>query len=679
MKFLFTLLFILLSIYFLQAQNDEIKFMNGETKQVILVLDAMPTASSILKYKELNSSVEKEVSMSEVQKITLSDGYVLYETEVKKEAPKQKHIEGFDRIDLFNGQLISATLVLDKIPTKEDILKFKRVNSEKEEQISMGEVKEITLSDGYVLYEAEITEEENENIVKDEANEEEQYDKIILKIGTTIKAQLIIDKIPKENDVVNFKRKNSNKLEQVEMSQVEALVLANGIKIYESPKSKTADNQEVFIDIVEENEEFESGEKDSNFIQEDEITISKRCKGDVDKLKLEMDYESVKIYQDIVREIEASRSVFSPASSTMEKSFKNDLYDAIRDEVEQLKGAETNVDAMLYIYIDTAGNMIEFDDKVNSSKQLRLFTGIRDNSIIPYLTRNTFGVNDTIYDYSNTYQNFYNKYQYKIEETNCPEKFEEVLSIAENRFKTIEKNIKTKNTVYEIPIKYNFSNKTDTWISYNDNLSMKVNGNKIKVTSQNLRDDFYSRIEGKKNAKFTVNASYHNILDDSLSMSINDVKRRYTFYTHIGVSAGLVFPINDDLFNFEQTELITYNAFIIFHRIGFFGGSVYRNESAIRKNNFNGRYLDDIKLYVEGGIYLGLSQYLYLKAGYTHLNSSFKDYTDSILVRNVDAQVNHGFIAGLSFIFPVFHLEGGYNYGFRSPYVSAGFNIPINK
>ena len=110
-------------------------------------------------------------------------------------------------------------------------------------------------------------------------------------------------------------------------------------------------------------------------------------------------------------------------------------------------------------------------------------------------------------------------------------------------------------------------------------------------------------------------------------------------------------------------KLTYWNVFLIYHHIGVFGG-FSPNSSSVADSTalFN---------YREGGIYIAPGNYFYFKLGLakdTRLKSN--DAGNKITVMP---------LVGASLIFPVFHMEGGYNVALNLPYVMAGFNIPLNR
>lgn len=407
--------------------------------------------------------------------------------------------------------------------------------------------------------------------------------------------------------------------------------------------------------------------------------LIEKCVGDIDALKSDMDFEYLKISRNILKEFNVDRAKYEDASPELDKLFKNELYKVISEKLVKLKGRESNINSNWKIFVDSTGKMVDYKEEIVSYKLVENYNSLRETVVLPYLKSNAFRTNVISYSYSNAYQDLYNKYKDKINKTQCPDKFDDMLSFIKNRFKPYENMQLSKATLYNVPIKFKVVNENYVWTSYKNKISVSNKLNKDLLSDSLTIKDFYSKTKGKTNGKFSVTASYITYPNDSTAMVISQVDRKYRFFTHIGGTASTLIPISDKVAKSEYLELYTYNAFLIYHRIGIFGGSVYRSEKALNGKNLNGKYFDDIKLYLEGGMYLGIAQYFYLKAGYTYLNASFVQYQNSVVETNFGKKVSHGFLTGLSFIFPYMQVEVGYNYGFRSPYAGLGTNIPINR
>ncbi|MCB9257418.1 MAG: hypothetical protein H6579_09830 [Chitinophagales bacterium] len=611
------------------GQSDQILFKNNEEKEVVLILDNIPTKEDILSYKLPNSEVVMNIPMYKVQRLTLSDGYILYEDSepidevktTKQELLKNNSI-AYDKIELKNGAFIEVLILLEegqKLELEEE-LKYKLPNSPYSKSIKLTEVSKVILSNGLVVYNS-------------------------LNLPEPQKTSNTTNKIEHQNTLVSEKN----------YPNIEAVVQESETNHHLTDSSSFNNNN-------------------SQSYSQTQIICSK----EVETLKREIDYRAVVLYEQILKEIEQARTIYSNASFSETETFKKKLFSAIDDEIILLKCNEAFVEAEITIYVDTLGNAIEILDEVEDVKQLRLYTTLRENSIYPYIRNHTFNVVDTLFNYTKQIEDFFDSYQIKINQTNCPQEFEEVLDIARYRFWNIEKLIKSKYTIYKVPIKYSFTSKFQTWIYHNDNVQVKGKGENIKVTDKKILNEFKENLGKKKNGEYQVGICIFSILSDSIQMSISYVKQKYIHYIHIGSSIGSFIPLNNTSYNWKFGEIMPLEGMLIFHRFGLFGGYGLNLTDPYGNTTLEGSYLEKSK-YFHGGIYLGLAQYFYFKAGYCQLDSEIAKYSNSIELNRSNFNRKHGFTTGLSLVFPVVHFEGGYNYIFNSPYVSAGLNIPLNK
>lgn len=398
----------------------------------------------------------------------------------------------------------------------------------------------------------------------------------------------------------------------------------------------------------------------------------------IERLKMDLDKESINSYQQILNSIKQSRTSYAMASGTIYNNFQKSFYDHLNENLLKLKGKSAAVDGEIQIFVDTTGKLIEYKESLKSYDRIENYNSLKETIILPYLKKNKLQYNIKEYESPDTlYKRIYSKYKKEIDLTPCPEKFNEILSMTENRFKSITKLRFPQNTVYHIPLKFSFSNHDETWKLYKKRIVNNVT--KEEITDTALLKDFYSKVKKPKNGIYDVTISNNSMLDSPETVEIKELKSKYKYYTHLGFTSSMLIPIKNKVVNFELKELFTYNAFLIYHKIGFFGGSVFRNKKVEDNVKTEGLYIDDIDLYFEAGLLIGIAQYFYLKAGYAHLKTSLAEFEESVLVSTIDNKVNYGFLAGLSLIFPYVHFEGGYNYSFRAPYASLGLNIPINR
>ena len=189
----------------------------------------------------------------------------------------------------------------------------------------------------------------------------------------------------------------------------------------------------------------------------------------------------------------------------------------------------------------------------------------------------------------------------------------------------------------------------------------KVKGNRITehdtlIQNQDIIHMFYGDSIKRKWGRYDVSLNTTKFNERTFGPMLGSVKRDYKFRTYICFNYG-AFIGNKDTLNNGVADQRLWNIFIIHHHFGIFGGSTY-NQNSSAANQFEN--------YREGGIYLAPGKGLYLKLGLANYkDSKAGDITKLIL--------------GCSLIFPVFHVEGGYNFALKLPYVMAGFNIPFNR
>lgn len=171
---------------------------------------------------------------------------------------------------------------------------------------------------------------------------------------------------------------------------------------------------------------------------------------------------------------------------------------------------------------------------------------------------------------------------------------------------------------------------------------------------------FYGKDIKRKRGRYEVSLNTTKFNDRVFGPVLDFVQLDYKFITYIGFNVG-AFIGSEDILNAgiskDDLSQRLWNVFLIHHHFGIFGGSSY-NQNSSAANQFGN--------YGEGGIYLAPGKNFYFKMGlaqYKGLNAA--TVTKPIL--------------GGSLIFPVFHIEGGYNFALEHPYVMAGFNIPFNR
>jgi hypothetical protein len=207
-------------------------------------------------------------------------------------------------------------------------------------------------------------------------------------------------------------------------------------------------------------------------------------------------------------------------------------------------------------------------------------------------------------------------------------------------------------TIYEYTFKFTTHSDIDRWFLRRSGIIDKKD---TIITNKENINIFYEKNPKAKYGKYDVrlNTSY---LNDSIILGpeLDLADRKYKYVTHVGFSMGSILSSGDwVLGNESYSGMTTYwNAFLIYHHFGVFGGKTLGSSPAPLN-------------YSEFGLYVAPGNVLHFKFG-------LAKYTQ------MSFQSKRGFLAGVSLIFPVFHIEAGYNLLLDYPYVMAGFNIPIN-
>jgi hypothetical protein len=216
-------------------------------------------------------------------------------------------------------------------------------------------------------------------------------------------------------------------------------------------------------------------------------------------------------------------------------------------------------------------------------------------------------------------------------------------------------------TVYEYTLNYKSESERQKWVLNNKKLNDQLDS--IVTNTKNLAF-FSNKYPKAKNGKYNVRVNSTFLNQTRIGPELDYVKRKYKYASHAGVSYG-TFISNEKHVEGDPTydqKLTYWNVFLIYHRIGIFGGFSPNSQVVT----------DSVALvnYREGGIYVAPGNYLYFKLGVakdTRLISTTEGEKSSVMP-----------LVGASLIFPVFHIEGGFNLALNLPYVMAGFNIPLN-
>jgi hypothetical protein len=213
---------------------------------------------------------------------------------------------------------------------------------------------------------------------------------------------------------------------------------------------------------------------------------------------------------------------------------------------------------------------------------------------------------------------------------------------------------KTKiTTIYNYSYKIESRSEWQKWI---------VRSNKITdshdsiITKEDNILDFYNKNIKRKRGKYDVRLITTKFNDRIFGPALDSVQFKYKFITRVGFNVGTFIPI-DKSFNVNNVNVQFWNLFVIHHHFGIFAGSTNSPEKLP---------VTKFEKYNEGGIYLAPGRCFYFKMGLSQ-------------GKNTAGDTSYKAIAGASLIFPIFQIEGGYNFAFESPFVMAGINIPFNR
>ena len=711
-----------------QSNSDEILLKTGDSLSVVLILDdGIPSSDGVVQYERLSNGRTVRTPMDSVHQITLSDGYELYESDsplwpqepeqtatVEQSSQASAPAKSTDQIVFRSGRRVLAILQLDRgIPGPESSLRYVDPSSGDLLTIPMSEVNQLILSDGYVLYDYEptpgdqpsspvdptqgnqqstaaTTDQSTTNTLEEDHTDSESIspnstgpseintisavdstDLIILQNGEMIPCQLELDIDPVASGVVRYRPQAGGPIRFVRTRNVQQVALANGYIIFE--QSSPSEQQPSMAHLRS---------SPSNVRSFD-------CSQAVYDLRKSIEDATDQLihYMDSIVAVGQARP--TNASYAQEQRVRSDIYEELRQPTELLKCQETSVDVLLTIVSDTAQRVTAWEDEVRSYEQLRNYTKIRNEYLQPFLSEYQAPSDDTIFNFSDTIQHFLTSIEDSGIDARCQNELNEIYRDASDALSSYRSMIRPKFTQYQIPIRYSFSARTQKWVYYNGVANIRENGNNVRVTNSNVLREFRMNLPKPKrpNAKYNVRSCYYQIFDDSLRMSVLNVQKKYRYYMHFGANMNFVFPS----YTGGSTELVPTEGFLIFHRIGFFGGyGVRLTQRASNETTFPGGFpslYDDANAqllgpdtrYFHGGLYIGTFQFTYLKLGYSQLNYQYI-YTDrNGFAEDEETGKIRGFLAGLSLIFPVIQLEGGYNLTLQSPYVGGGINIPLNK
>lgn len=562
------------------------------------------------------------------------------------------------------AQNVVATIVLKagakiqgSINPNQDFNNLERVNftdqNNQAKSIPLKAIKEIKSSAGKVLYPVVATPTQPTPTTTTSYTQVSQYDKIILKAGAKINAQFQLQgQNPNQLSKINFIDQDGNS-RSIPLTAISQLIDRYGNTIYSAQA-----------------------------VVQQPAPTPKVCNKDA--LVQEMNTYLLQRYNEIKQSIETETNQFAPASYALESQVIDKVYKTIAKDVESLKTLPTSLDAKLKIYVDKQGKLVKIEEDIKSYKQLRNYTRLKEDKIYPYLKSLKYPTSEKAIEFQGEYEQFYTKYKNQIQNHSCPaSEFNDVLNRAKEKFKSLEKNIEKTGTFYIVPIQYNFVQHQQKWTYYNNVLRAKIDKKFTEIKSAETKEQFTTLFTKKqKNGIYKVNATYYTALNDSSRIHINKIKRKYKYQTHVGVSVFAHAPLFrlalPTRFHNSFGDIYTFNVKVIFHRIGFFGGTIANFNNFTKRET--GYYIEkNFPTYGEGGLYVGLAQWFYLKAGYAYLKTDIAEYKNTLPIKLEKDVVSHGFIFGMALMFPYANIEWGYNSNLGSLYVGAGLHLTFNK
>ena len=218
-------------------------------------------------------------------------------------------------------------------------------------------------------------------------------------------------------------------------------------------------------------------------------------------------------------------------------------------------------------------------------------------------------------------------------------------------------------TLYNYSYHIYFGTENQTWIFKGKRLT---DSHDSLITNQDNILQFYVDYIKPKRGRYDVTLNTLTVNNRVFGPDLGLVKIKYKFITQVGFNVG-TFIIAEEPGKEENNSVTAseglnfsqglWNVFLIHHHFGIFAGSTYDQGAAATST---------IENYKEGGIYLAPGRGFFLKLGL----AQYKESGISTVLKP---------LVGASLIFPVFHLEGGYNFALDYPYIMAGFNIPFNR
>lgn len=253
--------------------------------------------------------------------------------------------------------------------------------------------------------------------------------------------------------------------------------------------------------------------------------------------------------------------------------------------------------------------------------------------------------------------------------------FKPTLNSAQSELKDFCNKKVSLTTAYTYPFKYTSKSEWKKWMVRNKKF---IDSEKNLIDNQKNIDQFTKLYPKVKNGKYNVRMNTTLVNDKTYGPDIDSVSLKYKFRTRVGFSIGTFAPEGQITAGGDTTsgEIFIWNVSFIYHHIGLFAGSTSSyGKSAMPQSKDNHTAVTYLKNYSEGGILISPGKFLYFKLGVAKYSTINKNESGT-LINESKSIINP--LAGISLMFPVFQLEGGYNFALKYPYVMAGFNIPIN-
>ncbi len=242
------------------------------------------------------------------------------------------------------------------------------------------------------------------------------------------------------------------------------------------------------------------------------------------------------------------------------------------------------------------------------------------------------------------------------------------------------------STQYDIKIPIQKKFVTEVW-SFVSKTKLINKETKDNIAESSYNDFVKSFKKRPWKGRYSVAQSMLTIGDYKLNtIRQTDLKRAYCL--QIAFNFGMLpYATNNTDANFENLKFFIPSFSLIYRWIGVYYGFGYYAGEYTNVNSFKyvttlpanaqGKLMSKV-IYNEGGLLLNIGSCFYLKGGinYNKLTIIYSEQ-NGFAFYNKTYREQYGFTAALCIYPRFFNLEVGYNHIYRSPYIAAGFNIPI--